>query len=67
MSDIATLISSLGFPIAMCLALMWFAKYQYDGHHNETQQFIDSLNKNTLVIQKLCDKLDSEDDINVDN
>ncbi len=28
-------------------------------HRNESQAWTDALNNNTLVIQKLCDKLDS--------
>jgi hypothetical protein len=29
-------------------------------HREETKEFAEALNKNTLVLQKLCDKLDIE-------
>lgn len=58
--DIGTvvqLIGSLGFPIVMCLALMWYVKDQAQSHKEETAAFTEALNKNTLILQKLCTKL----------
>ena len=60
MQDIVTIISTVGFPIAMCLALMWYIKDLSLKHDMETDKFVESLNKNTVVLQKLCDKLDME-------
>nr|DAI95162.1 MAG TPA: hypothetical protein [Caudoviricetes sp.] len=31
-----------------------------DAHKEETDKFAEALNNNTVVLQKLCDKLDSE-------
>ena len=56
MQDIVTIISTVGFPIAMCLALMWYVKDLSHNHDVETDKFVESLNKNTVVLQKLCDK-----------
>lgn len=50
-------ISTIGFPIVMCLVLMWYIKDTSDKHKEETLQFTDALNKNTLVLQKLCDTI----------
>lgn len=63
--DIATvvqLIGSLGFPIVMCILMMWYIKDQADQHKEETASFTEALNKNTLVLTKICDKLDVEAD-----
>ena len=70
MNDIITAISSLGFPIVACIGMGWYVKYQTDINtkevkemRNEHKQEIDkvtqSLNNNTLVIQKLIDKIDN--------
>ncbi len=69
MNDIITAISSLGFPIVACIGMGWYVKYQTDinnqevsemrkEHKQEIDKVTKSLNDNTLVIQKLCDKLD---------
>lgn len=69
MNEIITAISSLGFPIVACIGMGWYVKYQTDINtkevkemRNEHKQEIDkvtqSLNNNTLVIQKLIDKFD---------
>lgn len=53
-------IATLGFPIVMCVALLWEIKDMTAKHQQETNLFSDSLNKNTLVLQKLCDILGVE-------
>lgn len=66
---ISTIIQSVGFPIAACGALAWYVKYTNDrnheemksireAHNTEMKEVTAALNANTLVIQKLCDKLD---------
>lgn len=63
-NDIASLISTLGFPIGMCLIMCYYINKINDAHKEETDNFAGALNNNTLVLQKLCDKLDSEVVIN---
>ena len=53
-------ISTLGFPIVMCIALLWEIKDMTTKHQEESKIFSDSMNKNTLVLQKLCDILGVE-------
>ena len=53
-------IANLGFPIVMCVALLYEIKDMTTKHQEETKLFSDSLNKNTLVLQKLCDVLGVE-------
>lgn len=58
--DITTIITTLGFPIALCLMLMWYIKDLTEKHKSETDSFVDALNGNTIAIQKLADKLDEK-------
>lgn len=64
-NELSTLISTLGFPIAMCLIMCYYINKINDAHKEETDKFAEALNNNTVVLQKLCDKLDSE--VNVDD
>lgn len=69
MADIMTLISTVGFPIAACVGMGWFVKYQTDlnnktmndiraeqANQNRTMQA--AINNNTKALQELIDKLD---------
>lgn len=59
-------IATVGFPIIMCLILMWYIKDTTEKHKDETISFTKALNKNTLVLQKLCDKLGVECEVEED-
>lgn len=59
-TELSTLISTLGFPIGMCLIMCYYINKINDAHKEETDKFANALNNNTVVLQKLCDKLDSE-------
>lgn len=63
--SISALISTLGFPIGMCLIMCYYINKINDTHKEESDKFAEALNNNTVVLQKLCDKLDSE--VNVDD
>lgn len=63
-NDLSTLISTLGFPIGMCLIMCYYINKINDAHKEETDKFADALNNNTVVLQKLCDKLDGEVNVN---
>lgn len=60
LSEVSTLISTLGFPIGMCLIMCYYINKINDAHKEETDKFAEALNNNTVVLQKLCDRLDSE-------
>ena len=60
---IAQIVSTVGFPIAMCLALIWCIKEMGDKHKQETEKFTEALNNNTLVLQKLCDTIGVEREV----
>lgn len=72
MNDVATLISTLGFPIVACIGLAWFCKYMIDQNNQHIEQMFilyDTANKDnreaieacTKAVEKLCDKIDKED------
>lgn len=62
--DLATLISTLGFPIGMCLIMCYYIYKINEAHKEETDKFAEALNNNTVVLQKLCDKIDGGGNIN---
>lgn len=68
-------ITTVGFPIVCCGVLMYYVKYIRDKdtetmaeimarHSEEVNTMSAALNENTLVLQKLCDKLDSGVNVN---
>lgn len=59
---IITAISTIGFPIVMCLILLKFQKDESKEHKEETEKFTEALNKNTIVLQKLCDRMGVENE-----
>lgn len=50
---ITQLISGVGFPIAMCVAMAWYVKYQADNHKSELNALSDVITENTKVIEGL--------------
>ncbi len=72
MNEVVQIISTLGFPIAMCVGACFFIKYQFDtsnkqmedirkDHKEEIKALKDSLDNNTIALTKLLDKLNQED------
>lgn len=54
---IASLISSVGFPIAACVYLVYNQNKADERHRDEIDKLRQSLDNNTKVITKLCSKL----------
>jgi hypothetical protein len=57
---VTTAISTLGFPIVMCGAMFWYMIKEKDAHKEEMDSVTEALNNNTLILQKLCDRLDGD-------
>ena len=68
-SGVSTIISTLGFPIAACIALFVGCKYMLDNQQKNTDKMFEMYDKAntenreaikacTEAINKLCDKLD---------
>lgn len=61
--EVLTAITTVGFPIVMCCILLWYIIDITKKHKEESEKFTEALNRNTLVMQKLCDKLDVENEV----
>lgn len=57
-NSVTQFISTVGFPIAMSCALLWYIYKQSEKHREESKEFAEALNNNTLVLQKLSDMLE---------
>ena len=60
-SELIQAISTVGFPIVMCLLFMYYIKYINDQHKDDIDKLTKSINNNTLVMQKHLDKLGGGD------
>ncbi|MEE3415460.1 MAG: hypothetical protein VZR53_08835 [Prevotella sp.] len=72
MTEIANLISTVGFPIAACIGLGWFCKYMIDKNNQNIDRMFglyeksntenrEAIEKLTVAVDKLCDKIDKEE------
>ena len=55
---IVQVIQSVGFPIAMCLTLAWYVKYQQDENKKTLEKLTTVLNNNTVALTKISEKLE---------
>ena len=53
MNEVATIISSLGFPIVACGALGWYVYRLTQIHRDEVSRLSDVIANNTKAIEKL--------------
>lgn len=58
MENIVNIISSVGFPIAMCLLLFWYMQKESENHKAETSSLKEAINKLELAITTLINKLE---------
>lgn len=58
MEEIATLFSNYIFPIAVCIYLFYRDQQTSESHKAEVDTLREALVNNTLVLQKLVDKMD---------
>nr|DAM91084.1 MAG TPA: YvrJ protein family protein [Caudoviricetes sp.] len=59
---IVQLISSLGFPIACCIAMFWQNNKLNENHKEETTKLNEAINNNTIALNRLIDKLGGTSD-----
>lgn len=57
MQDWLTAISTVGFPIAMCVLLFWYMTKLNDLHAEETKSLTSVINELKLAITELRDEL----------
>ena len=57
---ISNLISNLGFPIACVVAMFWMWNKERESHKEESDKWIEAINNNTRVMEKVLSKFDKE-------
>lgn len=66
-------ITTVGFPIVCCGAMMWYVKYQTDRNREEVDKLNEqhrlemtdmttAINNNTVVLTRLCEILKKDDE-----
>lgn len=69
--NIVQIVSSVGFPIVCCGFCFWYVKYITDKnrediaslneqHKEESNKMIEAINNNTLVMERLVEKIESK-------
>lgn len=58
LNTITQIISSVGFPIAMCVYVMYTMQKQTESHKSEIDELRKTIENNTVAIVKLVEKLD---------
>ena len=53
-NGIISLISNVGFPAAVCIALFFYMEKQNERHENETDKLNETVQSNTKVLTELC-------------
>ena len=60
MSDIISIISNVGFPIACCVFLYMHMNKQTELHHEEINILSEAINNNTAAVNQLRERLKDE-------
>ena len=53
-NDIVSLVSNVGFPVAVCIALFFYMEKQNERHQHETDKLNETVQSNTKVLTELC-------------
>jgi hypothetical protein len=59
MQDIITVVQNLGIPMACLIATFWLWNKERDEHKESENKMSEAIQNNTLVMQKLIDKIGS--------
>lgn len=52
--SVAQLVSNVGFPVAVCIALFFYMEKQNERHQQETDKLNETVQSNTKVLTELC-------------
>lgn len=61
MEWVVELINTTVFPVAMCIILSYYVKYTNDKDTEKIEKITEALNNNTVVLTKLCEKMDNKE------
>ena len=53
-NGIVSIISNVGFPVAVCIALFFYMEKQDVRHQTETDKLNETVQSNTKVLTELC-------------
>lgn len=57
-NEMYQVIGSLGFPIAMCIYMIYNSEKTHKRHSEETAKLTELISNNTLALTRLTDKLE---------
>lgn len=52
--SVTQLVSNVGFPAAVCIALFFYMEKQNERHQQETDKLNETVQSNTKVLTELC-------------
>ena len=52
--SVIQLVSNVGFPVAVCIALFFYMEKQNERHLKETDKLNETVQSNTKVLTELC-------------
>lgn len=52
--SVTQLVSNVGFPVAVCIALFFYMEKQNERHQQETDRLNETVQSNTKVLTELC-------------
>ena len=52
--SVTQLVSNVGFPVAVCIALFFYIEKQNERHQQETDKLNETVQSNTKVLTELC-------------
>ena len=61
-ATISQIVSNLGFPIACVCVMFWQQNEERKTHAAESEKWVEALNRNTIVIEKLSAKMGVDND-----
>lgn len=53
-NEIVSIVSNVGFPVAVCIALFFYMEKQNERHQHETDKLNETVQSNTKVLTELC-------------
>ena len=57
LNAVVEIINKVGFPIACVIAMFWQMEKERESHAAESERWVEAINRNTNVIEKLTEKI----------
>lgn len=59
LTQLTSIIGTLGFPIAACIALFWYLNKERETHEKEIEELKSCINENNVILASLKTLLES--------